>query len=539
MLIWIGYPKKCVESGLNYDERGDILAFEELSEDFADPVVRYKESSGIVVYSDCVYVPGSLETDDFDLTIKAEFGFWDLGRCLEFGGKEKFGCFYLNVVEHVIQGVAPRVCSCGKRSLPYLRQFKFDEIDTFVSINAVHRNSINYLRYLFLYIRKMMWGFIVSVPKILEHDENDPGDIIFQLFPTVEIVDYVSCRFYRLRRRIDIPLVVDNCYVNSEGDPVDENCSSNFRSVVCLGVIHNDICGFENVDGTLDCVFEGKLKYGERILDGTERTWVNVMKSSIPDFHLLGRIDSMHDRDIVFVFLAELSSLDCLRDGRSLKVLVESSTLKQRLLHGLYMLRYFRKWTVDIEELSYVNFRRVVLAERNLKSDKWRQKDGDDVDVHKEIFAKLSEIVYHRNGSWINVSIIKDVVPTGRHKLVRRDLLSDGYRLFKFPLPNVRFYEVKGEDLVYVVDSSFERSTTVTLFYKNVTVYSYVDPQDLIQDMYGMSKESARKKLKKIPYNLSVVSKDLIQDMYGMSNEKAPKKLKKIPYNLSVVSKVQ
>jgi len=336
-----------------------------------------------------------------------------------------------------------------------------------------------------------MWGFIISVPKILESDQNDPGDIIFQLFPTVEVVDYSSHRFYRLRRRYDIPFDGSDVFVNVEGDPIEENCESNSRSVACIGVIGRDIYGLDTGASSLDFIVSGRLKYGERILDGIERKWVETMTDVIPDFQLVGRVDSMHDKDITFVFMTELSDVKCLRGGGRLALLTNFSSLRYCFRYSLHMIKYFLFWNISID-LSYkIGSRRIILG-RHFKCNKKREKILiSKSEIEDEVAGLMADVLYHRNGNWVHMSEIKNVVMSDVHVVIKRDVLVEKYCTSRYLLPGVRFYELTGDKLVYVVEDSFIGSTSIVSLNRSVTVYSYVDPWSLIQDMYGVSRLQA------------------------------------------------
>jgi len=65
------------------------------------------------------------------------------------------------------------------------------------------------------------------------------------------------------------------------------------------------------------------------------------------------------------------------------------------------------------------------------------------------------------------------------------------YCTSRYPLPGVRFYELTGDKLVYVVEDSFIGSPSIVSLSRSVTVYSYSDPCSLVQDMYGVSRFQA------------------------------------------------
>jgi len=486
----------------DFDENGELLAIDDASDVISEPAFDYTESSGVVVYPDC-YGIGDLDNQDFDTSLEAELSLWELGRCIDFGsGEKRLHCNCLNVVEHVEQKFTVSKCVCGARIVPYFRYFKSEEIDTFVAINSVQNNSVKYLSYLFSYIQKMMWGFIVSVPKVLHHNENDPGDIIFQLFPTVEIVDYSSCRFYKFRKKSDVQSTGKEILVNVGGDPIDERRDGSFRFVACLGINGNDIYGVKADSGPLDFVAAGHLRYGEKVLDGMRREWIEEMITPSPKFHFLGRVDSMHNKDITFVFLAELQQPKCIPSRGIVVALVSTSLLRYSFQYSLYMLKNLREWTVNVDTLAKVNFRNALKAKSGVKSNKKRMRPKvSRVQLEQDVSKKMAEIKVYRNGNWVQVSVLRNVVNTGVKVIVNRNMtnfVSDTLQVLYMGLPiaMAKFEEGVDDKLIYVVTNVMVGYSTLASAYRTVNAYSYVNPIKLVQDLYAVDAPKADRMLR-------------------------------------------
>jgi len=498
-----------------YDFRGHGCVREEVLESYADNMDEcdlhcydYSESTGVVVYPECYKSSDADAGFDFDLG--TELTQAKLGRCVDFGcGIRRKHCYYQKCVEHVEVKRTLALCSCGSNIVPRMSDFQSSEIDTFIAINSLQNNPLDFQEKMLGKIKSRGWGFLISVPVKLGFKEYDTGEIIFQLFPEVVVTQYKTVRFYRYVRPTVEYVGENEIVVTAAGNFSEQRRNGSYRFVACVVVFENEIYGVDIDKGPLDFPAAGHLRYGETVMAGMRREWLEEMISPLPEFQLLGRVDSLNNKDLTFIFLTEVDSPVCIPSrGRIVKL-----NLNYRLRHqfqmALEIMKPLRKWSVDISTLAKNHFRHRVRQKFYSGVDcgqsptpikKGKRRRGDKtklskVEENEAIKNALGEIKVYSNVSWFRVSVL-NYVEIGYNIMV--DLMPNSKPvetiLVQFlgnPLGFAKLVHVGDDKLTYRVFEVFQLPNSTVKKYVMFNTNTYPNPIKVVMLLYNMGLDEA------------------------------------------------
>jgi len=506
----------CAELEKEYDFRGHGCIREEVLESYVDNMDEcdlhcydYSESTGVVVYPE---VFKSSDTDaDFDFDLGTELALAKLGRCVDFGcGIRRKHCYYQKCVEHVEVKRTLARCSCGVNIVPRMTDFSAGEVDTFIAINSLQNNPLDFQEKMLGKIKTRGWNFLISVPVKLGFKEYDTGEIIFQLFPEVVVTQYKTVRFYRYSRPTVEYFGDKEIVVSSNGSFTEQRRNGSYRFAACVVIYKNDIYGVDIDKGPFDFPAAGHLRYGETVLAGMKREWQEEMISPLPKFQLLGRVDSLNNKDLTFIFLAEVDSPVCIPSRGRIVKLNLNCRLRHQFQMALEILKPLRKWSVDINILAKNHFRHRVRQKfysqvssnvpPQIDKKGKRKRRGDKcvlskVDENEAIKNALGEIKVYNNVTWVRVSVL-NYVQLGTTIMVDLMPITKPVDtiLVQFlgnPLGFAKLIAVGETRLTYRVFEVFQLYQNHIKKYVMFDTNRYPDPVKVVMTFYNMSVEEA------------------------------------------------
>jgi len=409
---------------------------------------------------------------------------------VDFGsGERRRHCEHQTVVEHVDHKFTSSKCLCGSRIVTFMSNFKSEDVDTFLAINSFQNNSVSFQNACLNKIKRFGWGFLIAIPVKLNRNENDPGDTIFQLWPTVEMVQYDSCRFYRFDFekgvvRNGIEVLVSPC-----GDPVDQRRDGSFRYVACVGYSGNSVYGVSKDSGPLDFLAAGHIRYGESLIRAMSREWREEMVSPVPKFRLLGRVDSLNNKDITFVFIAEIADPVCIKSrGRVIK-LVNSSWLRYSFAMSSEMWRFLSKWNFNIDSVLRFSLRGKM---KDVNYGKKRKLVDKEVGIRNAI----DQIKVFKNGGWLQVNVLRkiDVLDS----LIYLEEVDCPHRFDQVcalfmgvPMAMARYQTTTGGRLIYKVFEILGCHDIVVARFRIVDLTKYENPHLVVMQLYNVDRQKA------------------------------------------------
>jgi len=489
----------------NVFENGDIEILDLSAEYDVGPIFDYVESSGRVTFPD-EFVQKA-EDDPFDKILFKELSKASLGRCVDFGsGTRRKHCVHQICVEHVEQRLTLSKCVCGARIVSSMTNFDCEAVDTVLAINSLQNNSARYQLKFLNKIKMMGWNLLICVPNFLNDIECDPGDILFQLFPTIEFTQYEMCRFYRFVPSELFPVSKSEVLVMSDGRIYDEQSlhqrrDGSYRFVACIAFKDNQVFGVASGPGKLDFVAAGHLRYGETPIAGMKREWQEEMISPTPNFALLGRVDSLNHKDITFIFLAETDRLKCIA-SRGRIVRVDNNTpLRYSFVMGLNMLRSYRPWEFSLDSVVQTSLRYSKRDNRQLERKMQKSKGGGrkrkirKVEMDEALRKTIGDIKVFQNPHMLNVSVLKKVA-IGVNIIIDDSLSFNAVDRISVSYMGTcvglaRLSSKLNGKLMYIVYTVVNDFQSVASRYRMIDVNSHPSPIDTIKKLYNISDEKA------------------------------------------------
>jgi hypothetical protein len=477
----------------NVFENGDIEILDLSVEYDVGPIFDYVESSGRVTFPDNFV--HRAEDDPFDKILFKELSKVNLGRCVDFGsGTRRKHCVHQICVEHVEQRLTLSKCICGARIVPHMTNFDSEDVDTVLAINSLQNNTANYQLKFLNKIKMMGWKLLICVPNVLNDIECDPGDILFQLFPTIEFTQYEMCRFYRFVPSKLIPVRKGEILVMLDGRIYDEQSlhqrrDGSYRFVACIAFKNNQVFGAALGLGKLDFVAAGHLRYGETPIVGMKREWQEMI-SPIPNFILLGRVDSFNQKDITFIFLAETDQLKCIPSRGKIVRIDNNTPLRYSFVMGLNMLRSYRPWEFSLDSVVQTSLRKM----QKFKGGGCRRKIRK-VEMDEALRKTIGDIKVFQNPHLLNVSVLKKVA-IGVNIIIDDSLSFNAVDRISVSYMGIcvglaRLSSKLNGKLMYTVYTVVNDFQSVASQYRMIDVNSHPSPIDTIKRLYNISDEKA------------------------------------------------
>jgi len=273
---------------------------------------------------------------------------------------------------------------------------------------------------------------------------------------------------------------------------VDGRRNGSYRYVACVVANGNSIFAVRTDQGPLDFVAAGHIRYGEKPLVAMRREWSEEVMTPIPDFKLLGRVDSLNNRDITFVYFAEVGSVKCVPSRGSVVPINLNSVLRYSFNVALKIIAPMRPWNFncDIVTRNYYNYNN-----RKLKS-----KKKGIVELNETIKNKIGEIKVYRNSTWHRVSVLSRIQQGSRITIDKNSSLKAVDTLLVLymsqPLGFAKLVQVLDTKLVYRVFELIVPYQRVVQRYFMYDVNSRPNPIKSICQLYNVGIVMAEKIMK-------------------------------------------
>jgi len=317
----------------------------------------------------------------------------------------------------------------------------------------------------------------------------------FQLFPTIEFTQYEMCRFYRFVPSDLIPVSKSEILVMSDGRIYDEQSlhqrrDGSYRFVACIAFKDNQVFGVASGPGKLDFVAAGHLRYGETPIVGMKREWQEEMISPIPNFVLLGRVDSLNHKDITFIFLAETDRLKCIVSRGRIVRIDNNTPLRYSFIMGLNMLRSYRPWEFSLDSVVQTSLRKTQKSKGGGRRRKIRKVEMDEA-----LRKTIGDIKVFQNPQMLNVSVLKKVA-IGVNIIIDDSLSFNAVDRISVSYMGIcvglaRLSSKLNGKLIYTVYTVVNDFSSVASRYRMVDVTSHPSPIDTIKRLYNISDEKA------------------------------------------------
>jgi len=268
---------------------------------------------------------------------------------------------------------------------------------------------------------------------------------------------------------------------------VDGRRNGSYRYVACIVAYENSIFAVKTDSGPLDFVAAGHIRYGEKPLAAMRREWSEEVITVVPEFKLLGRVDSLNNRDITFVYFAEVNSVKCVPSRGVVVPIGINSVLRYSFNVALKIIAPLRPWNFncDIVTKNYYNF----------NNKRRKGKKQGIVELNETINNKIGEIKVYRNSTWHRVSVLSRIQQGSKITIDKNSSLKAVDTLLVLfmgqPLGFAKLVQVLNTKLVYRVFELIVPYQRVVQRYFMYDVSVRPNPTKIIAKLYNVGPKMA------------------------------------------------
>jgi len=212
--------------------------------------------------------------------------------------------------------------------------------------------------------------------------------------------------------------------------------------------------------------------------------------SPIPQFVLLGRVDSLNHKDITFIFLAETDRLKCIVSRGRIVRIDNNTPLRYSFIMGLNMLRSYRPWEFSLDSVVQTSLRQSQKSKGGGRKRKIRKVEMDEA-----LRKTIGDIKIFQNPHMLNVSVLKKVA-IGVNVIIDDSLSFNAVDRISVSYMGTcvglaRLSSKVNVKLIYTVYNVVNDFQNIAARYRMIDVNSHPSPIDTIKRLYNISDEKA------------------------------------------------